>query len=253
MHTLNPKLLKGPVRTLVIGCGGTGSAVAGGLAHLHNSMIALGHPGGLEVTLMDGDVVSETNVVRQPFSRSEIGLNKAVILAHRMNLFYDFAWNAIPEYFDAERDLARPDLVIICVDSRAARRDIYRALSESYNRVAYCLDIGNMAHTGQFILGQPLNSLNKELTTRLPTAAELYPEIITPSDSDQTLPSCSAIEALERQAPFLNQSLATDSLAMISRLFWFGEISYHGAFKNLQTGRSTSLPVDPGLWERIRS
>jgi hypothetical protein len=35
------------------------------------------------------------------------------------------------------------------------------------------------------------------------------------------LPSCSAIEALDRQEPFINQTLASSALAMLARLFRF--------------------------------
>ncbi len=69
-HQLPADLLRKAVRVLVIGCGGTGSAIAGGLPYLHQAMLVCGHPHGLEVTVMDGDVVSATNCVRQPFSQA---------------------------------------------------------------------------------------------------------------------------------------------------------------------------------------
>ena len=62
------ELLRRRVRVLVVGCGGTGSAIAAGLPYLHEAMVANGHPGGLHVTLMDGDTISATNCVRQPFA-----------------------------------------------------------------------------------------------------------------------------------------------------------------------------------------
>src|SRR5438270_4037046 len=77
-HTLSPELLRRPVRVLVVGCGGNGSAITAGLPYLHQAMLVHGHRGGLDVTLMDGDVVSATNCVRQPFSQAEIGHSKAV-------------------------------------------------------------------------------------------------------------------------------------------------------------------------------
>jgi len=43
----------------------------------------------LEVVMMDGDQVSETNCVRQPFSTSDIGQNKATVLINRINLFWE--------------------------------------------------------------------------------------------------------------------------------------------------------------------
>ena len=50
-HRINQRLLNGPVRMLVVGCGGTGAAFASGLPYLHQAMRALGHPGGLQVTV----------------------------------------------------------------------------------------------------------------------------------------------------------------------------------------------------------
>jgi hypothetical protein len=45
MHTLDVELLRRPIRVLVVGCGGTGSAVASGLPYLHQAMLISGHPG----------------------------------------------------------------------------------------------------------------------------------------------------------------------------------------------------------------
>ncbi len=47
MHTLIPELVRRPVRVLLVGCGGSGSAVGGGLPFLHQAMLVAGHPGGL--------------------------------------------------------------------------------------------------------------------------------------------------------------------------------------------------------------
>jgi hypothetical protein len=37
-----------------------GSAVVAGLSYLHQSLVARGHPGGLHVTVADGDTISVT-------------------------------------------------------------------------------------------------------------------------------------------------------------------------------------------------
>ena len=60
MHTLNPEPLRRAVRALVIGCGGSGSAIASGLPYLQ-AMVVSGHPGRLHVTIMDGDIISFTS------------------------------------------------------------------------------------------------------------------------------------------------------------------------------------------------
>jgi PRTRC genetic system ThiF family protein len=91
-HQIPGALLQKKVQVTVVGCGGTGSAIAAGLPYLHQAMVALGHPHGMSVTLVDGDRISRTNCVRQPFSESEIGLHKATVLATRINLFWGLAW-----------------------------------------------------------------------------------------------------------------------------------------------------------------
>ena len=45
MHTLTAELLRREVRVLVVGCGGTGTAVAAGLPYLHQGILWLDTPG----------------------------------------------------------------------------------------------------------------------------------------------------------------------------------------------------------------
>jgi PRTRC genetic system ThiF family protein len=117
--------------------------------------------------------------------------------------------------------------------------------------VDYWLDIGNNADSGQFILGEPLNEINRRSRTRLRSVAELYPEILDTDLDNDGLPSCSAAEALERQEPFVNSTLAQHALALLARLFRYGSVSYHGGFINLSTGASARLSVDPTMWRLI--
>jgi PRTRC genetic system ThiF family protein len=214
-------------------------------------MVALGHPHGLDVTLVDGDRISRTNCVRQPFSESEIGLHKATVLATRINLFWGLGWKGVPHFVDESWGY-ETDILIGCVDSRAARNAMTR--TQTYWNCHYWLDLGNNADSGQFVLGQPENQRNKARDFRLPTASELFPELLNPKlDKKDRLPPCSALEALERQEPFVNQALAYQALAMLARLFRYGRLSYHGGFVNLRTGHTASLAVDPVLWQRMRT
>lgn len=224
----------------VIGCGGTGSALIGGLPFLHQALTAMGHP-GLQVVAADGDKVSATNCVRQPFSESEIGLFKSTVLINRLNLFWGLKWQASTEYV-TRKTQGKADILISCVDTRTARFEIIH--SPLFKQCAYWLDVGNTADGGQFVLGQPKNVRNRRTQHRLPTIAELFPEIINPAlDKDDNLPSCSAVEALERQEPFINQTLAFHALAMLARLFRHGRITHHGGFVNLTSGRLAPLKM----------
>jgi len=258
-HHIHPELLHRQVRVLAVGCGGTGSAVVAGLPYLHQSLVARGHPGGLHVTVVDGDTISPTNCIRQPFSRSEIGQNKAVILVNRLNLFWGLKWEAVPAHLKPGTyisrsytgDDLRAHIVIGCVDTRAARAAIRDAVSR-WSATSYWCDQGNIADGGQFILGEPLNERNRRARLRLRTAAELFPEIVDPILDDDGQPSCSAAAALERQEPFINSTLAQHALALLTRLFRYGEISYHGGFINLATGATSVLRIDPQYWKRTR-
>jgi PRTRC genetic system ThiF family protein len=251
-HQIHPELLKHKVRVLVVGCGGNGSAIAAGLPYLHQALLAYGHPEGIHVTLLDPDVISPTNCVRQPFSQSEIGLYKSVVLANRLNLFWGLDWQGVPERLDPKRRFDGVDIVIGCVDSRKARVAIAKC-AEDWSEVDYWLDLGNNADSGQFILGEPLNRRNRRRTLRLRTVAELFPEVIQSEVDEDDLPSCSTLEALDRQEPFVNPTLANHALALLARLFRYGTVSYHGAFVGLSALADVqALRVDPKCWQRLR-
>jgi PRTRC genetic system ThiF family protein len=122
----------------------------------------------------------------------------------------------------------------------------------NWSTVSYWLDLGNNADSGQFILGEPLNERNRRARLRLRSASELYPEIVDASLDNDGQPSCSAIEALERQEPFVNSTLAQHALALLAQLFRYGKINYHGGFVNLATGAASVLKIDPQYWKRTR-
>jgi len=252
VHTIVPQLLRNTVRVAVIGCGGTGSAVISGLPHLHQALLAYGHGSGLDVTVFDGDRISATNCVRQPFSQSEIGLHKSVVLANRLNLFWGLDWQGVPERLDPKRRLDGVDIVIGCVDTRKARAAIAKC-AEDWSEVDYWLDLGNNSDSGQFVLGEPLNRRNRRRRLRLRTVSELFPEVIQGELDRDGLPSCSAAEALDRQEPFVNPTLSNHALALLVRLFRYGTISYHGAFVGLSwLAGMQALRIDPMHWQRLR-
>jgi PRTRC genetic system ThiF family protein len=256
-HRLPSDLIRrGPLRVLIVGAGGTGSSIAMNLPYLDQAMRVWGHASGLDVTMMDADTVSATNCVRQPFSTSDIGQNKATVLINRINIFWGTKWTAIPNRFHArsfESDRSNvPDVLIGCVDTREARKAIGESFTRALSGTSYWLDLGNNAASGQYVLGQPLNSRNRRKAERLRTVSELYPEIVDADAGEDPLPSCSAVEALDRQEPFINQTLALNALAMLGQLFRYGKLSYHGAFFNARTGQTSALPVDPALWSKTR-
>ncbi len=187
------------------------------------------------------------------FSRSDIGLNKAAVLVNRVNIFWGLDWEARPESLD-EKTLRNPDrtadIVIGCVDTRAARQTIQVVVTGT-SSVSYWLDLGNNAASGQYVLGQPLNSLNRRKFNRLRTVAELYPEI---SDTSSGEIHCPAVRP--------RKPLSARSRSLIKRWLrapWPCCLAYFGwahrtpwAFYNAASGRMSSMPVDPDRWKKSR-
>lgn len=250
-HMIDKALLSRLVKVYLIGAGGTGSQVITALAQMHYAMVKLGHPGGLDVTVIDDDRVSDANIGRQWFFPADVGQYKSDVLVHRTNMTLGTQWTSIPERVSASSQL-RADLVIGAVDSRAARFAIMRAMERAPSGPKYWLDFGNSKMTGQVILGQVVGDRRKTNGESLPHVGEIFPEIIDPHavDPDEG-PSCSLAEALEKQSLFINRTLVSHGMAMLWELFRHHKINFHGVFVNLATGRASSLAIDKKAWERF--
>lgn len=252
-HTLSSHFLDQTIEVHVIGVGGTGSQVLTGLAQLHVSMLALGHPGGLKVTAWDPDFVSAANVGRQLFSAADIGQSKPAVLVSRLNAFYGLKWKSKPCKFRASLENSYdPRIVISCVDTAKARADIHHFLTKS-GRDLYWLDCGNTANAGQVILGQVGDWTTDEVTRsvagqpsnspKLPTVTQMFPQLLNPKFKEDNTPSCSLAQALKSQELFVNRAVSTFALQLLWDLFRHGGIDNHGYFINLRSGRVNPLTV----------
>jgi len=252
------RIRRGPDDTrftiLLVGAGGTGAEVLRGLAKASLAAREL-HQLQVDVQVMDGDTVSPANLVRQPFTRGDIGRNKAECLVNRYNLWFGLSFEAIPAVLTETGGLpgassySRPDLVITCVDSARTRALVHRVLRRTPSR--YWLDCGNLERTGQVILGEPRHEHDRERYGRLPVVTELFPELLDPERAEPDLPSCSLAEALERQDLLVNEAVALPAKNLVWQLLTAPKLSWHGAFVDLASGRTTALAVDPGAWKRF--
>ncbi|TPQ30632.1 PRTRC system ThiF family protein [Cupriavidus pinatubonensis] len=229
----------------VVGAGGTGSALLPNLARLHHAMLELGHPGGIDCTVYDDDTVSETNVGRQGFYPVDVGQYKATLLVNRLNILMGTRWEAETRRVGS-KDRFTCDMVIGCVDTRAARKAILGAMQRGGG--GYYFDCGNESNSGQVILGQ----VRGKAAERLPHVGDLFPELLNPKgDKADTAPSCSMADALRKQSLVINQAIAVQAYNLLWTLFRTGTLQYCGAFVNLAAGRTNPLPVDPVAWERF--
>lgn len=254
-HRLHPTIYQSPWRglhILLVGAGGNGSKFLVALKGLLHAWVAFGNK-PFHVTVADGDHVGESNLARQAFYPMDLGRNKAEVLVERMHLSTGVAWAALPRHVTAQDVLeARPDIVVTCVDTREARAIVHEAVTSQASSACYWLDLGNRLHHGQVVLGSPRNQVNPRASTRLRTAAELFPEIIDTSLPDDDVPSCSTIEALERQDLFINDLLVAQGANLLWRLLRDGRLTYHGVYINALTGNAQPMPIDPALWRRLR-
>lgn len=248
-HLIDPRLLQQRVHVHLVGVGGNGAQMAARLARLDIAMRALGHPEGLRVTAWDPDEVSESNVGRQLYSPSDVGHNKAVLTVHRLNLFYGLDWAAVPARYEPTTWPSEATLVVSCVDSRSARRELHT----STRGACYWLDLGNTEATAQVVLGQPQGRTwdEKKYGPRLPVVTDLYREILDASIRDDNAPSCSVRMSLASQGLFVNDAVVTFGCQLLYHLFSQGRLSVHGAVINLDTLRTAPIEVKPEVWRRF--
>lgn len=238
----------------LIGAGGSGSQMLTGLARMNQALRSL-QLGELQVVVYDPDTVSTANIGRQLFAPADVGQNKAQVLVNRLNAYFGTDWEAVPERYGPEESRVNyqdSKLFISCVDTRAARADIYAAIRKD---AAYWLDLGNSSHTGQAILG------NADFATSswprrkkyglLPCVADCYPEMVDTRLAEDNVPSCSLAEALEKQDLMVNQVVVTHALELLWQLLREGEIAYQGFFFDAKAFRLQPLRADREAWEPL--
>lgn len=247
-HEIRPELLRRTVNVVMVGAGGTGSALLPRLMQLHHALIALGHPGGLHVTVFDNDTVSPSNIGRQGFFPADVGQYKAAVLINRLNMAWGTQWEGDTRRVNRS-DRIRADIIIGCVDTRKARAAIMGCVSSAH---AYYLDCGNSENHGQVVIGQIGNGFTMKKWDRLPSVADLFPESVNPElDKGDDAPSCSVADSLRKQSLVVNMAMATAAFNLLWTLFREGKLNYSGQFINLKSGMSMPIRMDTDVWAKM--
>jgi PRTRC genetic system ThiF family protein len=245
-HNIHPPLLRETIKVVVVGAGGTGSALLPRLMQLHFAMKELGHPGGLQVTLYDDDIVSKSNIGRQCFFPQDVGQYKATLIINRLNQCWGTSWQAVQKKVK-KSDSINADIMIGCVDSRKGRAAIIGASSGHH---CYYIDSGNSENTGQVVIGELYNGNRKAI--RLPHVADLFPDMVNVElDAKDDKPSCSVAEALQKQSLVINNTMANEIFNLMWMLVRNGKLNYSGKFVNLETGHSRPIALDTEVWKRL--
>jgi PRTRC genetic system ThiF family protein len=202
---------------VLVGVGGTGANLALILGRLAFHARQRHLP--LRLTFVDPDIVAPVNLGRQPFCPAELGLNKAVCLAQRLNLAFGLAITAVPQPFQAEMALANRQavernwrtLLLGCVDNHLARRELARAVARRQGEW-WALDCGNAYSSGQVLIGNLADAgrlrLDKlGLCSGLPAPYLQEPALLAP-EPDEPAVSCAALAEQGEQSLLVNVQAA---------------------------------------------
>ncbi|MEN2981301.1 MAG: PRTRC system ThiF family protein [Thermus sp.] len=212
-------------KLVLVGVGGSGSKLLATLVRMDAALKALGGE-GIHLVAIDGDRVSEANLVRQAFLPSDLGRNKAEALVNRVNLLFGKGWEYRPRAFRPEDLEGRPKALVTALvtalDSGRARSEVAEAVEEHPG--LWWVDLGNGDRWGQVLAGNGLE---------VPWPHQQQPALLTGEDEG---PSCSALEALLRQDLLVNDMAALWAAEILWGLLRKGRPSFSAVFYNLDRG-----------------
>lgn len=244
----------------IAGLGGTGAFLAEDLARLLS--VHLGWR--VRLTLVDHDRVEVHNERRQAFTRGDRFRHKAQVVAERLVRQFPIEVGISLASYDHRRDAPRSQrgdppprlaLLIGCVDNPHARRELARTLEPAgYDKPVWWLDLGNSTASGQLFLGNTLRTddlrgaFDAETRTcrALPAPSLQAPELLEAPAAPLPAPGqdCAEAQIAGDQDPFVNRTIASPGLAMVSRLCQ-RRLTWRAAFFDLDVGTLQYTYADP--------
>jgi hypothetical protein len=258
MFSYTPQFI--PQKILVVGCGGTGSRLIPLIAQFVKTCPWVLNP---EMVIVDDDIVEEKNLKRQNFVKQDVEKKKAVVLAQRYSKAYDIMISPITERIynetsdkykhnnEFEQKLSSwgreriPTLVILCVDSAEARRDILQVLAAKlYASATLLLDTGNENDFGQVKIGGLVGSVTydtyltdlEKMPMNLPITAKLQNlplDVSYFADMVSTAaPSCADLD----QTMAINCQVANVAFGLIQNWYYAKPLTTHQVNVSLAHG-----------------
>jgi len=223
--------LNKPVKIIMLGAGGTGGHIA---PHLYRLLHTLNRY--TEVLVCDGDVVEEKNLVRQNFIYSDLGRNKAQVLAERYASAFGLEVSYLPEFIEDENKLAelvKPDkfpispissqkieglsILIGCVDNNRSRQLCHQVFKTAENLIY--IDSGNGEYTGQVVCG-----IRRNGRTYYKPIGDVYPDVLLETDKFPTQLSCAEAAVSAPQSIVANIMAGTAVISYLYNILVLGSI-----------------------------
>ena len=220
-----------PVQILMLGAGGTGGHIA---PHLYRLLHALDR--SVKVIIADGDIVEEKNLVRQNFIASDLGRNKAQVLAERYASAFGMEAHYIPDFVESEdrlTELVRPgiypagpysyqqsqglSILIGAVDNNRSRQLCHQVFQKAEDLVY--IDSGNGEYTGQVVCG-----VRRHGMTYYKPVGDIYPDSLENTDKFPTELSCAEASLSAPQSIVANIMAATAVVSYVYNILVLGSI-----------------------------
>lgn len=210
---------------VIVGCGGTGGNFAGKLAQFISTAGTC-----CSICLVDGDLVEESNISRQPFCYSDLMCNKAAALSEAIADVYGIEPFVYPHYLDCNQDLDKVfnllpkgtvyhdgnrlnivNVLVGCCDNHRCRQIMERWFKKQQN--AIYLDSANEFSVGEVVIGIKANE-----KTAAPSRAYYYPEIMKSRVKRKSEESCGAVNLSSPQHLATNMTAACILLSLVSNM-----------------------------------
>ena len=219
-----------PMKITILGAGGTGGYA---IPHLYRILYALERP--VKIIIADGDTVEEKNLFRQNFIDTDLGRNKAQVLAERYAAAFGMEALYIPEYIEDEAKLealVKPDryqvdpynyykraeelsILIGCVDNNRSRRLCHQVFKKAGNLIY--IDSGNGEYTGQVVCG-----VRRGGRTYYRSIGDTYPDVLMDTDRFPTELSCAEAAVSAPQSIAANIMAAAAVVSFIYNILILG-------------------------------
>ena len=264
-HNLNTSR-EHPQNIIVVGVGGTGGFLAEALCRLVTGRRE-------NILLIDHDIVEPHNLLRQNFSRPDIGRHKSQVLAERLAGTFGRPIGYINEPFtyemfrnqpmnlDNQNEFmyrsARPDIIIGCVDNAKAREELAKVINDkSTPNTPWIVDTGNGRNWGQILIGnskydeESHYSFDETTCYRLPIPTIQRPDLLTYVPEEPPDIDCAAAMDLTDQDPTINQMMASLTVQMIRRML-AGTCPFMSLYADLDHGTVTPTYATPENVSRV--
>jgi len=243
-----------PNKIYIVGAGGIGSRLVPLVAQFCAKTVRSWLP-NLEIYVVDPDIIEEKNLLRQNFIEPDVGQSKAFVLAQRYGGAMDFPIVPIQEkfsdYFKRTRTDFSNSLVLMCLDSKAARVDTLRHIraTNSLSNSPTIIDGGNENTYGQIHVCTMTDVSSTELDSVMKTVPMDKGRLelnylnfdrsfyLSKEESKASEMSCADLD----QTLAINAMVATAMMGLVQNIFFRQPISYKRINFDLNYGVNTQM------------